>query len=196
MMSFDPHKFSVKKQFGPDTLHIRPATIDDKDLVWNAYKNAPAELYYHVPEVTLEYVERWYPAAGLDPEKSLFFNAMRLEGDDDVEFVANMTVAFQQISRFKHTAIFGIVVLPDYQGRGLGYFLTDLGIRLAKAKLGIIRLELQVCAGNKRARNIYKKLGFEEEGVLRTAWLYPDGKLDDLITMSILFPEKMKNLTH
>ncbi|MFX1255415.1 MAG: GNAT family N-acetyltransferase [Promethearchaeota archaeon] len=193
-MSFDPFEFSIKRHFGSDRFHIRPAQISDRDLVWKGYKNAPREFFNGIIEISWKIIEMWYPNGGkIDYEQSLPFNAMRLNPEtEEVEFAGNVTLDFMSTNRWNHTARLDIGVLPKFQRRGLGSLLMELAIKVAQAKHGIARLELYVVAGNQQARNLYSKFGFEEEGVLRKRWIYPDGKLDDTIVMSILFPEKMK----
>jgi RimJ/RimL family protein N-acetyltransferase len=51
------------------------------------------------------------------------------------------------------------------------------------------RLWLDVLPTNQVARRVYRKLGFIEEGVMRSALLYPDGRRADLMLMSLLRAE-------
>ncbi|MFX0084902.1 MAG: GNAT family N-acetyltransferase [Candidatus Hodarchaeota archaeon] len=191
-MSFSLTEFSVTQKFGLDNLRIRPAKNSDRNLVWTAYKNAPKEFFYHIPEITWQNIEMWYPEdKKIDFEHNIPFNVMLLNTNgEEIEFVANVTLILKSISRMRHTAVLGISVLPRYQGKGLGTFLTLLIIEVARAKPNILRLELEVCARNKRARHMYVKCGFQEEGILRNGWLYPNGEFDDVLIMSIVFPEK------
>ncbi len=190
-MSFSPNKYTITQKFGSDKFRIRPAKNSDRDLVWKAYKNAPKEFFYQIPEVTWENIEIWYPNRKIKFDHTIPFNANLLDDDDnEIEFVANVTLVMKSISRMKHTAIMGISVLPPYQGRGIGLFLTELIMEVARAKPNIVRLELEVCAENKQALHMYVKCGFQEEGILRKGWLYPYGEFDDLVIMSIVFPEK------
>ncbi|MFX1534309.1 MAG: GNAT family N-acetyltransferase [Promethearchaeota archaeon] len=195
-MRFDPFQFAIKRQFGSEMFYIRPAQVSDRDLVWNAYKNAPKDFFYHITEITKEMLDNWYPIGGtIDYDRTLPFNAMRLDEHKEIEFAGNVTFGIPSNTRFNHTAMMGLGVLPKFQGQGLGSFLVELILKIARAKPGLARLELQVCAGNKRARKLYAKFGFEEEGLLRKRWIYPNGKIDDVIVMSILFPEKMRLLS-
>lgn len=191
-MNFSPDNFSVTQKFGSNNLRIRPAQNSDRDLVWKAIKNAPKEFFYHIPEITWENVQTWYPENKIiNFDETIPFNAILLDPDEnEIEFVANVTLVMKSIGRMRHTAIMGLSVLPQHQGNGLGTFLTQMIIEAARAKPNILRLELEVCAGNKKAYHIYKKCGFQEEGILRKGWLYPYGEFDDLVMMSIIFPEK------
>lgn len=68
-------------------------------------------------------------------------------------------------SKFKlqHRAEFGIGILKEYWGLGIGSQLTLACIECAK-KVGYEELDLDVVADNDRALAMYKKLGFTEYG--------------------------------
>lgn len=66
-------------------------------------------------------------------------------------------------SKQKHRAEFGISVLKEYWGIGIGQALMDSCIELAK-RAGYEQLELQVVGDNTKAYNLYKKVGFVEFG--------------------------------
>jgi ribosomal protein S18 acetylase RimI-like enzyme len=191
-MTFDPHQFSVKKLFGSEWFIIRPAKIEDRELVWQGYKNAPKEFFNQITEITKEIVEQWYPTdRDINFDQVLPFNVMLLdENEQEIAFAGNMTLGFRVVNRFSHSTMMGMGVLPRFQKRGLGSFLTQLSVDVAKAKPDIIRLELNVCASNP-ARKIYLKHGYKEEGILVKAWQYPDGSFDDVIPMGIIFEDKI-----
>ena len=62
-----------------------------------------------------------------------------------------------------HRARFGISVLQEYWGMGIGRMLTDASIDCAR-QAGYTQLELEVVAGNERAVSLYRRAGFEEYG--------------------------------
>lgn len=65
--------------------------------------------------------------------------------------------------KVKHRAEFGISVLKEYWGLGLGKALTEACIQCAR-EAGYDQLELNVVAGNERAVSLYRSLGFIEFG--------------------------------
>ena len=65
--------------------------------------------------------------------------------------------------KVKHRAEFGVSVLKEYWGLGLGLALTKACIKCAKAA-GYVQLELEVAAENASAISLYKKVGFLEYG--------------------------------
>lgn len=62
-----------------------------------------------------------------------------------------------------HRARFGISVLKDYWGMGIGRVFMDACIDCAR-RAGYTQLELEVVADNERALSLYRRAGFEEYG--------------------------------
>ena len=65
--------------------------------------------------------------------------------------------------KVRHRAEFGISILREYWGLGLGRALTAACIQCAK-DAGYLQLELNVVAANERAVALYRDMGFEEFG--------------------------------
>lgn len=65
--------------------------------------------------------------------------------------------------KIRHRAEFGVAVLKEYWGFGLGRALAEACIACAKAA-GYAQLELNVVAENENAIDLYRKLGFTEYG--------------------------------
>jgi len=62
-----------------------------------------------------------------------------------------------------HRARFGISILKEYWGMGIGRVLMEASIDCAR-KAGFTQLELEVVADNERAVSLYRRAGFEEYG--------------------------------
>lgn len=74
-------------------------------------------------------------------------------------------------------------------GAGLGRrFLADI-LHWAFTGTGAQRLWLDVFVWNQRARRAYRGVGMAEDGILRRAYVMPDGERVDRILMSILREE-------
>jgi len=106
------------------------------------------------------------------PEKEAQFLKEKAESPNEVELVAVIdgkvagTAGIESIGhkfKVKHRAEFGISVLKEYWGLGLGKALTKACIQCAK-DAGYIQLELNVVAENDRALSLYRSLEFEEFG--------------------------------
>ena len=62
-----------------------------------------------------------------------------------------------------HRARFGISILKEYWGMGIGRALMEVSIDCAR-QAGYSQLELEVVADNERAVSLYRRAGFEEYG--------------------------------
>ena len=85
------------------------------------------------------------------------------------------------LKRLKHRVNLGISILKDYHDLGLGTILMNVLIERAK-ELGKLKIELDVRSDNLGAIEVYKKTGFEVEGVRKNGF-YVDGKYVDLLLM-------------
>jgi ribosomal protein S18 acetylase RimI-like enzyme len=84
-----------------------------------------------------------------------------------------------------HRGVFGVGLLPQFRGLGLGTKLTKKALAAARA-YGLHRVELTVREHNTGAIELYKREGFEIEGVQRDAVLV-DGVYEDVVCMAVVF---------
>lgn len=96
----------------------------------------------------------------------------KTESKNEIEIVAEIngkivgTAGIEAVGRnfkVRHRADFGIGILREYWGLGIGSALTRACIECARAA-GYSQLELNVVAENKAAAALYEKLGFKEYG--------------------------------
>ena len=96
----------------------------------------------------------------------------KAESGDEIEIVAVVdgviagTAGIDAVGRrckIRHRAEFGVSVLRDFWGLGIGQALTQSCIECAK-NAGYRQLELSVVAENNAALALYRKLGFLECG--------------------------------
>lgn len=86
--------------------------------------------------------------------------------------------------RIAHTGEFGVSVLKEFWGQGVGTNLVEYLIKWSK-DTGIIRkINLRVRTDNLPAIQVYKKLGFCEEGLITREFMI-DGKFFDLYAMGL-----------
>ncbi|MCS5421452.1 MULTISPECIES: GNAT family N-acetyltransferase [Psychrilyobacter] len=88
--------------------------------------------------------------------------------------------------RTRHAGEFGISVLKDYWGNGIGYNLLSHLIEWARDNNIIKKINLEVREDNRSAIDLYKKLGFELEGTIRKNF-FADGKYYDSYIMGMTF---------
>ena len=65
--------------------------------------------------------------------------------------------------KLRHTAILSIAVLKEHRRFGLGEKMMNSGIEWCRSR-GIEKLNLEVFSTNTGAIELYRKLGFREEG--------------------------------
>ena len=77
---------------------------------------------------------------------------------------------------------------PGKRGRGHGHEAVALLLRHGFSDLNLHRVYLHVFATNARAIDLYRRIGFAEEGCLRDA-AFLDGSYTDVLVMGILEDE-------
>jgi RimJ/RimL family protein N-acetyltransferase len=89
---------------------------------------------------------------------------------------------------FTHSGVLGIGVVAEYRGFGIGQALMSAALMKAK-EIGLTRVELTVREKNKSAIALYKKFGFEIEGLHRNA-VRIGTVSENVISMALLFEKK------
>ncbi|MBO4419632.1 MAG: GNAT family N-acetyltransferase [Oscillospiraceae bacterium] len=107
-----------------------------------------------------------------DPDQEAQFLRKKTESPNEIEIVALVdgrvagTAGIEAVGskyKLRHRAEFGISILKEYWGQGLGRALAKACIRCAR-EAGYTQLELNVVAENQRAVALYQSLGFVEFG--------------------------------
>ncbi|MBB6452377.1 ribosomal protein S18 acetylase RimI-like enzyme [Salirhabdus euzebyi] len=89
------------------------------------------------------------------------------------------------LKRTAHKVEFGIAVLKEFWGHGIGKNLLQQSIDWADNN-GIKKISLSVLETNEKAIILYKKYGFEVEGRLKNDKFLSDGKFYDTLVMGRL----------
>lgn len=87
--------------------------------------------------------------------------------------------------RTAHVGEFGVSVLKESWGKGIGEQLIKYLISWSKDSGVIRKINLRVRSDNARAIHLYKKLGFLEEGIIKRDFLI-NGEFYDSIMMGLL----------
>ena len=87
--------------------------------------------------------------------------------------------------RSAHGGVLGIALLPEFRRQGIGARLIQQTLGAAQA-FGLCRVELTVRENNAVAIELYKRVGFEIEGLQRNATKV-DGVYENVVLMAILF---------
>ena len=89
------------------------------------------------------------------------------------------------VQRNKHAAAIVIGILQEYSGKGIGITLFNEVEKWAKLH-DVWRLELTVMAHNTRAQALYKKVGFEQEGIKKAALIVDGENVDEYYMAKLL----------
>lgn len=97
------------------------------------------------------------------------------------------SIGLEQFSRIRrsHAGSFGMGVLPGWQSKGVGSKLLATALDIADNWMNLQRVELSVYADNEAAIGLYRKFGFETEGLFRD-YAVRDGRLVDTLSMARL----------
>ena len=142
---------------------IRNGNEADGKAVFDVFNQTHAETDY-----LLSYPEE----NTLDPEQEAQFLKEKTLSFNEVELVAIIDGKIAGVAgigaignkyKVKHRAEFGISILKEYWGLGLGKALAKACIQCAR-EAGYEQLELSVVAENEKALSLYRKLGFVEFG--------------------------------
>lgn len=144
-------------------VHIRNGVASDGSTVLENFNLTHAETDY-----LLSYLDENY----FDAEQESQYLEKKSTSPNEIELIAFVdgkvagTAGIDAIGtqyKVTHRAEFGISILKEYWGLGIGRALMDACIHCAKTA-GYAQLELDVVAENTRAISIYRTAGFVEYG--------------------------------
>jgi RimJ/RimL family protein N-acetyltransferase len=146
-------------------VRLRPFRREDlsRVIAWRHDEDVRRGALWSEAPFGLREAQRWLRAVsdGLDPSRLTF--AVELRPSGRLVGLTNLS----RIDRRSGTAYFGVVIgEKDCWGRGIAFDALSLMLRRAAA-LGLRKVLLEVAADNPRAIALYRRAGFETEGVLR-----------------------------
>ena len=162
---------------------IRLAEEEDERMVWEAYEVQPEEFFRFIPVISEELVREWYEE--IDHSKIIPINAFLQDGEKETKFIGNCTLTRMPFDCMKHVIECGLGVISDFQDLGLGGYLLDTGMEVARDILHAERIELDVVVENYPAIRLYHERGFKVEGKMEMRWKR-DGAYYDVYKMGRL----------
>ncbi|MCY6369478.1 GNAT family N-acetyltransferase [Clostridium ganghwense] len=112
-------------------------------------------------------------------------NALFIIAEINGKIVGNLNFSGGPRPRNAHVGEFGVSVLKKYWGNGIGEELIKYLIEWSKKSGTIRKINLRVRTDNTRGINLYKKLGFLEEGTLKRDF-FINGKFYDSVSMGLM----------
>ena len=161
---------------------LRNGVETDGSAVFDNFSQTHAETDY-----LLSYPDE----TSFDAQQEGQFLAKKAASDNEIEIIALVDGkvagsagidAVGTKDKLRHRAEFGISLLKEYWGLGLGRALTEACIQCAR-EAGYAQLELSVVADNERAIALYEKEGFVEYGRNPRGFLSRTSGFQELVSM-------------
>lgn len=127
---------------------------------------------FNATHAETDYLLSYPDENSFDPEQEAQFLEEKTKSTNEIEIIALVdgkvagTAGIEAVGvkyKVRHRAEFGISILREYWGLGLGRALTAACIQCAR-DAGYLQLELNVVAENERAIALYQDMGFVEFG--------------------------------
>ncbi len=163
---------------------LRPAIEEDAANLIQGVDSVARELVYFI---------RSRFEMDVDKEKAFIAKARR-EGNLmlvailDGKLIGWVTLFRAQAEFLRHTAELGMGIMHSYRGIGIGTALMDYVLTWA-AEHGIENVHLGVRVSNDRAKALYEKFGFVQEGYRVRQIKDPNGNYDDNVEMTYFVPQ-------
>ena len=161
------------------TVKIKTLRLSDLSAFMRLRREIEGEARHLVPK-------------GGERKESILYNFLRfmanrkrtaiLVATNDAKFVGYINIIFAKFRKLRGNAYLALSVSPSYRGRGIGTQLMKAAEDYARHH-GVRRLELEVFGKNEGAINLFKRLGYKEEGRRREAVTDENG-FDDMVFMA------------
>ena len=167
------------------TITVRRAA--PRDAAAYAKLMSDPQVYGNLMQLPLPDEALWHArlSEGTAPGKADLLLSAELDGE--VVGSCGLHPAGPQLRR-RHVMMLGISVAPSAHRRGVGSALMAAMCDYADHWAGVLRLELTVFTDNAPAIALYRKFGFEVEGMHR-AYALRDGVYADVFAMARLHPK-------
>ncbi len=107
--------------------------------------------------------------------------------------VAGYVAVLKGIGWSSHVGELRLVIAPEFRQRGIGRLLAQRAV-VEALELGVVKLVVDVVAGQDRLFDMFTKLGFEQEGRLRRHVRSATGETHDLLVLSHFVDELAASL--
>jgi RimJ/RimL family protein N-acetyltransferase len=167
---------------------LRPARPDDAEEMARWFVDLASLAEWGGPEVrfplTNEQVAAWIAERSNERPRTCL---TAVDGRDKP--TGHVQILRDPPRRWARVGRFGIA--PAERGKGFGRALFDEAVRMAFVDLDVEHLALAVVPTNERARRLYFRAGFRDEGVAPRSWTV-GGKAYIMHTMSLTRPDWLR----
>ncbi|MGN0983881.1 MAG: GNAT family N-acetyltransferase [Gemmiger sp.] len=143
-----------------------------------------------------EYLLSYPDENSLDAEKEGQYLAQKTKSEREIEIIALVdgqvagTAGIDALGtayKVRHRAEFGVGVLREYWGLGIGRALLEACLHCAR-QAGYTQVELTVVSQNERAVALYQQAGFVEFGRNPRGFRCRSGEFQELVSMRLELP--------
>lgn len=180
MQKIEPKNIELKNQ---KTILIREAKTSDAENLLNCIKAYIPQSEY-IPKLeqeiklTIEQEAKWISSFLTND------NSLLLIAEFENQIIGNIDLTGNQRKIMKHTAVIGMGMLKEWRNSGLGTALLTEAIKWAKRNPVLELIWLQVYTENVLGLNLYRKMGFENNGIIKKFFKHDDKYFDNL-TMTL-----------
>ena len=169
-----------QRQSSQREWRIRRAVPDDYDEIGSLFEAVAAEARWIGTELPIDHdARRARFIEGLSrPDEVASLVAVT---EDDGRMIGDLGIEKAPYG----VADLGMLVDDQWRGQGVGSGLLDAAITWARS-VGAHKVALQMWPHNERARGLYQKFGFVEEGRLVRHYRRRNGEVWDAIVMGLL----------
>jgi ribosomal protein S18 acetylase RimI-like enzyme len=166
------------------TIQLRPAAEEDAAQLVRAVDSVAREGLYFLRSRFDVDLEKERTSIAEAREKGNLQLLALLDG----KLVGWVTLFRGRAEFLQHTTELGMGVIQGFRGIGIGAALMDYALKWA-AQQGFEKVNLGVRAGNERARALYRKFGFVEEGYRVREIKDLEGCYHDTVEMAYFVPQ-------
>lgn len=175
-----PQQYTLKNG---QSLVIREATTDDAAETLACASKTGSETDF------LTFGAEGFPGTVADEEKFIeksrtVANILFLLADVDGQIAGMLAFEGSNRPRLHHTGEFGITLLKEYWGLGIGSRLVEQMLAWTKSSDIVRKINLRVHQDNHRAIKLYQKYGFKQEGVISREYLI-NGQYYSIVLMGL-----------
>lgn len=160
---------------------IRAATGEDAEKIYDLLNDVGSENTYFMLEPDERTVEQ---IKGLVHQQTLN-RTLLLVAENNGAIVGVLGFIGGGFRRISHVIEIGLAIEKDFRKSGIGSTLFREAITWARKK-GFHRLELGVLSTNQQAIALYKKFGFQEEGVRKNRYRIEETWVDEILMSKLL----------
>lgn len=175
----------IEKKGKMEEIIIRFPRKSDALGIWRFYNKAIKETEFlaRITPLTKKEEEKWVLDVITRMKKK---NEMLLLVEHNGKIIGSCGITRGNRETMKHIGDYGIAILQNYAGFGLGTKITRAIENLARKEMKLEIIQLHVYHKNKIAQGLYKKLGFKVAGTIPRGVKRKGKYMDNIIMYKVL----------